>query len=323
MGLSKQDSISKYGTEAYTGWGETEAAADAASKGLTGGGGNSSGQVTPANLVDLENKVFEQLKPYYMQLLQEANGDFEVAKNKLTSDYTTNTRDAKIAYTTGTTDELANLKNTLDQNTITNTQDQEGTIDKLNQRGMAVYQQGPEQALNVLGVHLPIGDATDNAITDPNAGINPLYSSPNNPNLGQGGNELTRLQQDQQLRQEAQQRATNQKLTSLGLNYTQSSKTPTGYDLSTPAGVAAATADINSGKAKLSDFGTEGQNAINSYNNAAQNNRQTTENLNQNLQSQVATQGANLAQSGAKEQDVNAQNTLNKNEQQLFVNQGI
>ena len=42
MALSRQDAISKYGTEAYTGWGETEAAADAAAKGLTGGSGGSS-----------------------------------------------------------------------------------------------------------------------------------------------------------------------------------------------------------------------------------------------------------------------------------------
>lgn len=39
MALSKDQAISQYGTEAYTGWGETEAAADAKAKGLTDSSG--------------------------------------------------------------------------------------------------------------------------------------------------------------------------------------------------------------------------------------------------------------------------------------------
>jgi len=41
MGLSREDALRLYGTEAYTGWGETEAAADAKAKGITSGSGSS------------------------------------------------------------------------------------------------------------------------------------------------------------------------------------------------------------------------------------------------------------------------------------------
>ena len=43
MGLSREDSLRLYGTEAYTAWGETEAKADASAKGLTANVYNTNG----------------------------------------------------------------------------------------------------------------------------------------------------------------------------------------------------------------------------------------------------------------------------------------
>lgn len=85
MALSRQQSISLYGTEAYTGWGETEAQYDARSKGRTGNGG----QLSFESEVD---KAYSELGNYYTQLLDEAKGDINLALARLEEDYNTGKR---------------------------------------------------------------------------------------------------------------------------------------------------------------------------------------------------------------------------------------
>jgi hypothetical protein len=90
MGLSKQQAISQYGTEAYTGWGETEAAADAKAKGINAGSGSnlstipSSSDQLPSYLENFQKTAMESLSS-----LKPANvPTFEELKTNLTSGLT-------------------------------------------------------------------------------------------------------------------------------------------------------------------------------------------------------------------------------------------
>lgn len=104
--LTKEQSISLYGTEAYTAWEEEEAKQDAAAKGLTGGGEYSSEEQEFADLIaqlvgspielppldvkdweEYEKAALEELKPYYTRILKEEGGDVERAKTRLKEDY--------------------------------------------------------------------------------------------------------------------------------------------------------------------------------------------------------------------------------------------
>jgi hypothetical protein len=89
MALNRQQSIQLYGTEAYTGWGETEAMYDARDKGLSGGGNGNGGEFNFESEVD---KAFNELGGYYTQLLDEAQGDLNLALSRLQEDYDTGKR---------------------------------------------------------------------------------------------------------------------------------------------------------------------------------------------------------------------------------------
>ncbi len=86
MGLSQDQSLSQYGTVAYTGWGEVEAAADARSKGLQSG---NNGGVPSFNFdyAGEAQKAYGELGVYYDRILKESQGDLNKALSRLTEDY--------------------------------------------------------------------------------------------------------------------------------------------------------------------------------------------------------------------------------------------
>lgn len=106
MALSKDQSLALYGTEAYTGWGEAEAKADAAAKGVsTPTGGYSTGTTAlPKFSFDqaaAEKAAMEQLRPYYEKLLSIYNGDVGLAKKRMEEDYARGLRYKQDATQTG------------------------------------------------------------------------------------------------------------------------------------------------------------------------------------------------------------------------------
>jgi hypothetical protein len=121
-----------------------------------------------ANNTDLIN--------YYQQLLQQAQGDTQIAISQLENDYQTGVRN--------TTD---NLSADLQQLGLTFTNENQSLKNTLNQRGIALTQSGPGQS----------------SLTYSNAG-------------GESGYEQSQLLQSQQLRSEAEQRTAQQNITGLG-----------------------------------------------------------------------------------------------------------
>jgi hypothetical protein len=91
MSLTKDQSLSLYGTEKYTAWGEAEAAADAKAKGLTGGSITSSNDSNFDFALEVD-KAFNELGTYYTSLLDEAGGDLNLALSRLQEDYDTGKR---------------------------------------------------------------------------------------------------------------------------------------------------------------------------------------------------------------------------------------
>lgn len=120
MALSRDQSIAKYGTEAYTGWGEAEASADASANpgkvGSTGGGGGGDGGfISPEDYanklleaqkkqIEEETKFLEQYtkdnpfifdeelakksalaeyQPYYTELLQDYTKDVDLRRQSI------------------------------------------------------------------------------------------------------------------------------------------------------------------------------------------------------------------------------------------------
>lgn len=87
MALTKEQSIAKYGTEAYTAWGETEAEADAKAKGLSGGGGSVQQQYDDLTqgIFDSILGRFNQVKPY--EQVNPFSFDEKLATEAATAEY--------------------------------------------------------------------------------------------------------------------------------------------------------------------------------------------------------------------------------------------
>ena len=99
MALTRDQSIQLYGTEAYTAWGEAEAAADTKAKGITGGGGSNGGGIASeyiSSIADLIGKVpepYETKNPFFFdeQLAREAStAEYAPYYQELLSDYVAN-----------------------------------------------------------------------------------------------------------------------------------------------------------------------------------------------------------------------------------------
>lgn len=305
----------------YQGWDDSSAAADfkatgGSGKGNSNGGGpNGSGggfqPLSPTDIVDIQNKVYNQLKPYYMQLLTEANGDYDRAVKKLNDDYSNGVRVATSNYNTGTQNTLGDLGNSLAALGINFNQEQDQGIDSLNKRGMAVYQNGPDGQPNVVQKQLPIAGNTNPSSANLNtlnttgadmSGINPTEQYGNQANLGQGGHELNQMLQDQQLRQEAVQRAGNQKLQTLGMdfkNYTN----PTATD---PAQMGTAELSKQQGLTQ-----------------AARDKQLAGEGIYNQMQNQVSNLSSGFANNQVKANDVKLGNMYNVQSANDFINNGL
>jgi len=86
-GLSREESISKYGTERYTGWSEPEAGYDAAALGITGGGG---GGGTVDSILNSAISAFTALFPKKLEDYEKVNPFFfdeQLAKEASTAEY--------------------------------------------------------------------------------------------------------------------------------------------------------------------------------------------------------------------------------------------
>lgn len=104
MALSQQQSIAQYGTEAYTGWGEAEAAADAAAhpEKLGNAGGGETANSILSNFVDYITKLvpdnppdYEEVNPFFFDeaLAKEAStAEYSPYYDELLSDYISKTQ---------------------------------------------------------------------------------------------------------------------------------------------------------------------------------------------------------------------------------------
>jgi len=112
--MNREESLARYGTPSYTGWGVTEADADFKAKGGTPGGGSSGSSewddfvnvfsqtaipynkplppIKLRNIEEYEKESLEELRPYYERILAEEGGDVERAKKRIEEDYTTGNR---------------------------------------------------------------------------------------------------------------------------------------------------------------------------------------------------------------------------------------
>lgn len=270
------------------------------------GGGGGFQQVQPPDLKAIEDKVYNQLKPYYLQLLTESNGDYTRAVDRLHQDYQKGIRVASEDFGTQTGQELASLHNSLNTLGINFNQEQDKKVDELNSRGMAVYQNSPDGQYNVVQKTLPnsgsMNPAGAAAGQVDNSGINPTESIANSQNLGEGGNELNQTLQDQQLRQEAVQRASNNKLQQYGIDY----KRLTNPNATDPSQQGALENSQNRG---LED--------------AARQKQQTGENLYNQLQNQTLQISQGFANSGVNADKANLDNKFSTDQVNQFINKGV
>lgn len=300
------------GFPGYAGWNDAAAAADfAATKGAgkgNGRGGGVPGQFQAVQAPDIQaiqDKVFNQLKPYYLQLLKESNGDLQRATDALKQDYAKGTRQALEDYNRQTGYGLQDLQNSLDSLGISFNSEQEQKVDELNKRGMASYEGGAVgvQPLNP-GSYNPAG-ATRGGVpagSVDNSGMGAYTPTMNMANTGRGGYELDQMRKNQALRQEALQRSANQKLQGFGIDYTRYTN-PNATD---PSMRGTAENTLNRG--------------IDSETRAAQ---QRAENLYQQLGQNTMNLAQGFAASGVDASKANVSNLYQKDQQQTFINSGI
>lgn len=301
----------------YQGWDDASAKADfgatAGSGKKTSGGGSGNGgfqSVQAPNLQDIEDKVYQQLKPYYMQLLTESNGDLKRATDILHQDYQKGVRIANEDYGRNLSNDLGDLGNQLNSLGISFTNEQNSKVDDLNKRGMASYENGPNGEVNAIRPQLPFAGSYNPASTDPNfnAGVadtsglgvyNPLS---NLGNLGRGGTEIDMLSRDQALRQEALQRSANSKIQGLGIDL----KRYTNPNATDPSQQGTAENTLNRG--------------IDSETRSAQ---QRAEGLYQQLGQNTLNLSTGFANSGIDASKANVSNLYNQDSQKTFVDSGV
>lgn len=182
----------------------------------------------------------------------------------------------------------------------------EQLVDKLNQRGMAVYEGAPGSG-NVVtpGAFNPSYDTSSYT-------FNPGVAASPTENLGRGGQELGKLRQSQALRAEALLRTKMQPLEQAGLNFKQYTN-PQGFDPSNPT---AFTGD-------KSQLGTAETSALKSYSGAQQDYIQNLINQ-KSQQTQNVTSLANMyGQTSNKGLAENATNQLQKQYNADFIKSGV
>lgn len=298
----------------YPGWDQNSAWQDFQSTGggdqyrnlnQSNGGGSSGGSgssVSPADMTSLETQAYNLVAPYYRQLATEAQGDFTRAKQALTEDYQTGVKQAKQQDAISRQKENDSLQNALGTFGIDFDKEQEGGIDTLNQRGMATYQQGPGNTPNVL--------AKSNITANPD--FTSTVANPVGGDTGRGGYELSRILEDQRLRQEAVQRSTKSNLDQLGLN------------LDKQIGTAATDANgLPDPNADRTTVGSLGQTYLRGQEDAARQQQLKDEDLAQQRTQDVQGIANQQAQIGARTISADQANQIQRNQQTDFINQGV
>ncbi len=286
--------------------------------------GSNSGGFQPLSAPDVANlrdQVYNTLQPYYLQLAKEAQGDFDRASKILEEDYTKGVRDQKVQYAFTQKQQTDDLKSTLASLGITNLQDQESAIDKLNQRGMAVYQNNPDGTPNVtssseINSNTNTGVAPGQPIDDTSTIMNPQ-----NANMGRGGYELAQLQQSQKLRQEAQQRTATKPIEAAGIQLKQYTNLPAGIDPNLPPDQLAKA--LAASGVDRSQLGTAEQNLVRGTETQTRQLQQNQETLADQRSNDINGIVAPLVATGTKALDSNMENSLLKDRQSNFVSSGV
>lgn len=314
--MTAQDLVNA-GYYGYRGWGDAAAAADYAATGGAGkggGGGSSSSsssglpQLSAADLTKLRSQAYDATQSYYEKLAAQAKGDFATAVKLMTTDYQQGVRQAKekAAYEEkyGTSD----LNNALSSLGITFGKENESLLSSLNKRGMAVYQNGPDNQPNVVAptTFTPNANTTDFTYSDNLSTPNPTA------NLGRGGFELARLQNDQSLRAEAMAKAKLQPLEQSGITLKQYTNPATGFDPNNPG---AYTGD-------MSKLGTAETGLINKNQTQSQSLRNTLQTQANQRSTDINQISNQAAQTGQKSLDQGYINQLQKEQQNSFVQGG-
>lgn len=290
----------------------------------TGGGTTGVGAAgQPLNAPDmakLRDQVYNTLKPYYTQLAKEAQGDFDRAAKILEEDYVKGTRDARVNFAFTQKQQVDDLKNTLDILGITNAKDQESLIDDLNKRGMAVYQNNADGTPNVLktspitantNMNTNAGDAFDNTSK---------VISPTDANMGRGGYELARLQQDQRLRQEAQQRAATRPIEEAGIKLKQYTNLPAGINPNQSTSALAKA--LSAPGVDRSQLGESEQNLVRGTEQRTRELQKTQEDLANQRSNDISSIAIPLGQTGVSALGSQMENQILKEKQNSFVSTG-
>jgi hypothetical protein len=287
-----------------------------------GGGSSSGGGFQPFSAPDvakLREQVYKTLQPYYLQLAKEAQGDFDRASKILQEDYVKGTRDQRVEFAFTQKQQTDELKNTLTSLGITNLEDQESSIDKLNQRGMAVYQNNADGTPNVVRPSQIVSNTNTNVAPGQAIDSTSTIISPQG-NLGRGGYELAQLQQAQKLRQEAQQRSLTKPIEAAGIQLKQYTNLPSGIDPNqSPDQLTKALAAPGVDRSQL---GSAEQGLIRGTEQKTRELQQTQEDLSNQRNQDVSQVAGGLASTGTKALGSEMENQLLKERQANFVNTG-
>lgn len=279
--------------------------------GNSGGGGGGFQPLSAPDVAKLREEVYKALQPYYLELAKQAQGDFDRASKILQEDYIKGTREQRIEFEYTKRKQTEELENTLGTLGISNVKDQDTLIDELNKRGMAVYQNNPDGSPNALRASRVAG-STDSAAS--------TIMNPANANMGRGGQELARLQMDQKLRQEAQQRASLRPIEEAGIRLQQYTSLPAGVDPNLPPdqlGKALAGSNVDRSKLGSAELGL-----IRGTEQKTRELQQTQQDLARQRSDDISNIIAPLAATGTKAIGSEMENRLLKERQSTFVNSG-
>lgn len=288
-------------------------------EGSSGGSGGTKALTAP-DVAALRDQVYKTLQPYYTQLAKESQGDFNRAVQSLQEDYVKGTRDAKINYAFTQNQQSEELKNTLSTLGITNTQDQDALIDNLNKRGMAVYQNNPDSTPNAVqrsaitsntDTNIPVGTPINDTST---------IMNPQDAQMGRGGYELAQLQEQQRLRQEAQQRAATKPIEDAGIKLKQYTNLPAGVDPNLPPDQLAKA--LSASGVDRSQLGTAEQGLVRGEEQQTRDLQKTQEDLANQRSGEVGNIAGGLAATGTKSLGSEMENELLQEQKNTFVNSG-
>ena len=293
--------------------------------GYGGEGGSSSGggfqRLEAPDVAKLREEVYKTLQPYYIQLAKEAQGDFDRATKIMQEDYVKGTRDERVQFAFTQRKQTEELRNSLEQLGITNLNDQEALIDNLNKRGAAVYQNNPDGSYNVVKPSVITSNTDTNVAPGSVIDNTSKIVTPQDASLGRGGYELARLQQEQKLRQEAQQRAATRPIEEAGIKLKQYTSLPEGVDPNLPPDqLAKVLAAPGVDRSKL---GSAEQGLVRGEEQKTRDLQQTQEDLANQRSQDVSQIAGGLATTGTKALGSDLERQIQKERQTSFVNTGI